>query len=68
MKVVLAVHSSEVGAKTYVCISVMNNLDWASDIDNQGSAQQEVYFYMNSGHEQSEKHCRPEESFSLTFF
>ncbi|KAH8104842.1 polysaccharide lyase family 4 protein [Cristinia sonorae] len=24
------------------------------DIDNQGSAQQEVYFYMNSGHEQTE--------------
>lgn len=26
------------------------------DIDNQGSSQQEVYFYMNSGHEQTESY------------
>ncbi|KAF7365358.1 Polysaccharide lyase family 4 protein [Mycena venus] len=26
------------------------------DIDNQGSAQQELYFYMNSGHEQTESY------------
>ena len=68
MKPPLAVHSSEVGASTYICIFVMNSLDWASDIDNQGSVQQEVYFYMNSGHEQSEKRRRLSESFSLTFF
>ncbi|KAL0069898.1 hypothetical protein AAF712_003168 [Marasmius tenuissimus] len=27
-----------------------------TDIDNQGSAQQEVYFYMNSNHEQTESY------------
>ncbi len=30
--------------------------EYSSDIDNQGSAQQEVYFYMNSNHEQTESY------------
>lgn len=30
--------------------------DLVLDINNQGGAQQELYFYMNSGHEQTESY------------
>jgi hypothetical protein len=51
MKPPLVVHSSEVLTSFSAhCIAERS----FSDIDNQGSAQQELYFYMNSNHEQTE--------------
>jgi hypothetical protein len=46
------VHFSEARFRHLLRITIL--LFLVLDIDNQGSAQQEVYFYMNSNHEQTE--------------
>lgn len=51
----LGAHSSEVSARTLNKLRAESD-SFGLDIDNQGSDQQELYWYMNSGHEQTESY------------